>query len=253
MPRHHYRRVPPCTIEAIRFLSAISGSSRAMRWTLLKRALRDGLYTPNERPWDLAWLPFGRLPRPFCQPPGGAGIRTLGPSEGPCLPSPWCAHVLQNAAHERGHARGASLPALEAASYRHARHVRMRTIGLARVLRKPDLPPPPPSPSGADAPSATNSHESLRLADCVESALAGLCWLRPDRWPCSGISHPPLPCADEIMNLSAWPGVSKVAAMTDDDLPPRLTRLTFHGPLSEARAARLVGRLTRPPPATVLE
>jgi SAM-dependent methyltransferase len=43
-----------------------------------------------------------------------------------------------------------------------------------------------------------------------------------------------------------------VATMTDD-LPPRLTRLTFHGPLSEARAARLVGRLTRTPPATVLD
>jgi len=41
--------------------------------------------------------------------------------------------------------------------------------------------------------------------------------------------------------------------MTDDDLPPRLTRLTFHGPLSEARAARLVGRLTRTSPATVLD
>jgi SAM-dependent methyltransferase len=41
--------------------------------------------------------------------------------------------------------------------------------------------------------------------------------------------------------------------MTDDDLPPRLTRLTFHGPLSEARAARLVGRLTRTPPVTVLD
>ena len=40
--------------------------------------------------------------------------------------------------------------------------------------------------------------------------------------------------------------------MTDDD-PPRLTRLTFHGPLSEARAARLVGRLTRARPATVLD
>jgi SAM-dependent methyltransferase len=41
--------------------------------------------------------------------------------------------------------------------------------------------------------------------------------------------------------------------MTDDELPPRLTRLTFHGPLSEARAARLVGRLTRTRPATVLD
>jgi cyclopropane fatty-acyl-phospholipid synthase-like methyltransferase len=41
--------------------------------------------------------------------------------------------------------------------------------------------------------------------------------------------------------------------MADDDLPPRLTRLTFHGPLSEARAARLVARLTRTRPATVLD
>jgi cyclopropane fatty-acyl-phospholipid synthase-like methyltransferase len=37
------------------------------------------------------------------------------------------------------------------------------------------------------------------------------------------------------------------------DLPPSLTQLTFHGPLSEARAARLVGRLTRANPATVLD
>jgi SAM-dependent methyltransferase len=41
--------------------------------------------------------------------------------------------------------------------------------------------------------------------------------------------------------------------MADDDLPPRLTRLTFRGPLSEASAARLVGRLTRTRPATVLD
>ena len=33
--------------------------------------------------------------------------------------------------------------------------------------------------------------------------------------------------------------------MTDAELPPSLTRLTFHGPLSEARASRLVARLTR--------
>jgi cyclopropane fatty-acyl-phospholipid synthase-like methyltransferase len=32
-----------------------------------------------------------------------------------------------------------------------------------------------------------------------------------------------------------------------------MTRLTFHGPLSEARAARLVDRLTRTHPATVLD
>jgi SAM-dependent methyltransferase len=38
-----------------------------------------------------------------------------------------------------------------------------------------------------------------------------------------------------------------------DDLPPRFTRLTFHGPLSEARAARIVGRLARTRPATVLD
>jgi SAM-dependent methyltransferase len=41
--------------------------------------------------------------------------------------------------------------------------------------------------------------------------------------------------------------------MTDDDLPPRYTRLAFHGPLSEARAARLVGRLAGTSPATVLD
>ncbi|MFD5569881.1 SAM-dependent methyltransferase [Streptomyces cadmiisoli] len=35
--------------------------------------------------------------------------------------------------------------------------------------------------------------------------------------------------------------------------PPRLTRLTFHGPLSEARADALVGRLARNAPATVLD
>src|ERR1700722_12344210 len=41
--------------------------------------------------------------------------------------------------------------------------------------------------------------------------------------------------------------------MSNDDSPPRMTRLTFHGPLSEARAARLVERLTRTRPATVLD
>ena len=41
--------------------------------------------------------------------------------------------------------------------------------------------------------------------------------------------------------------------MTDTELPPSLTRLTFHGPLSEARAARLVDRLTRTGPRTVLD
>ncbi|MFB8756548.1 SAM-dependent methyltransferase [Streptomyces nigra] len=37
------------------------------------------------------------------------------------------------------------------------------------------------------------------------------------------------------------------------DGPPRLTRLTFHGPLSEQRAGRLVERLARAEPATVLD
>ena len=35
--------------------------------------------------------------------------------------------------------------------------------------------------------------------------------------------------------------------------PPRLTRLTFHGPLGEARAARIVERLVRANPGTVLD
>jgi SAM-dependent methyltransferase len=39
----------------------------------------------------------------------------------------------------------------------------------------------------------------------------------------------------------------------DPDLPPSLTRLTFHGPMSEARAARLVERLARTTPRTVLD
>ncbi|MFJ7199844.1 MULTISPECIES: SAM-dependent methyltransferase [unclassified Streptomyces] len=41
--------------------------------------------------------------------------------------------------------------------------------------------------------------------------------------------------------------------MTETDLPPRLTRLTFHGPLSEARAARIVDRLGRAAPVRVLD
>jgi cyclopropane fatty-acyl-phospholipid synthase-like methyltransferase len=41
--------------------------------------------------------------------------------------------------------------------------------------------------------------------------------------------------------------------MTDTAAPPRLTRLTFHGPLSEARAARIIERLARANPATVLD
>lgn len=41
--------------------------------------------------------------------------------------------------------------------------------------------------------------------------------------------------------------------MTQTQTPPSLTRLTFHGPLGEARAARIVERLARPSPATVLD
>ena len=55
------------------------------------------------------------------------------------------------------------------------------------------------------------------------------------------------------MNLSVWPRGLSVAAVTDDNLPPRMTRLTFHGPLSEGRAARIVARLARTSPATVLD
>nr|WP_246620273.1 class I SAM-dependent methyltransferase [Streptomyces corallincola] len=38
-----------------------------------------------------------------------------------------------------------------------------------------------------------------------------------------------------------------------DDLPPRLSRLTFHGPLSDARADAMVRRLATPRPARVLD
>ncbi|MDT9684065.1 methyltransferase domain-containing protein [Streptomyces sp. TRM76323] len=41
--------------------------------------------------------------------------------------------------------------------------------------------------------------------------------------------------------------------MTGTDLPPRLTRLAFHGPLSEDRARRLVASLAAARPATVLD
>ncbi|MFD9032326.1 SAM-dependent methyltransferase [Streptomyces sp. NPDC059567] len=41
--------------------------------------------------------------------------------------------------------------------------------------------------------------------------------------------------------------------MTDNDLPPRLGSLTFHGPLSEARATRMIERLAADSPATVLD
>ncbi|MER5640152.1 methyltransferase [Kitasatospora sp. NPDC002227] len=41
--------------------------------------------------------------------------------------------------------------------------------------------------------------------------------------------------------------------MTDISGPPRLTHLTFHGPLSENRSDRMIRRLTTPAPVTVLD
>ncbi|WP_306337058.1 cyclopropane-fatty-acyl-phospholipid synthase family protein [Streptomyces sp. KL118A] len=46
---------------------------------------------------------------------------------------------------------------------------------------------------------------------------------------------------------------TKAPETTDAAHPPRLTRLTFHGPLSEARAQRLVERLAASGPRTVLD
>ncbi|MEU6604015.1 class I SAM-dependent methyltransferase [Streptomyces shenzhenensis] len=43
------------------------------------------------------------------------------------------------------------------------------------------------------------------------------------------------------------------SAPRTNESPPRLTRLTFHGPLSEARAAGMVARLAGAGPATVLD
>jgi SAM-dependent methyltransferase len=43
------------------------------------------------------------------------------------------------------------------------------------------------------------------------------------------------------------------APAADAGLPPTLTKLTFHGPLSEARAARIVARLTANHPGSVLD
>jgi hypothetical protein len=41
--------------------------------------------------------------------------------------------------------------------------------------------------------------------------------------------------------------------MANTELPGRLSQVPFHGPLSEARAARLTDRLTRNGPSTVLD
>jgi tRNA G46 methylase TrmB len=41
--------------------------------------------------------------------------------------------------------------------------------------------------------------------------------------------------------------------MENEDLPGQLSQVPFHGPLSQARAARLTERLTRNQPRTVLD
>jgi predicted RNA methylase len=41
--------------------------------------------------------------------------------------------------------------------------------------------------------------------------------------------------------------------MVNTDRPARLSQVPFHGPLSQARAARLTERLTRNHPGTVLD
>src|SRR6478609_2108756 len=43
------------------------------------------------------------------------------------------------------------------------------------------------------------------------------------------------------------------AQTADAGIPPGLSQLTFHGPLSEARAARIVARLAAGQPRTVLD
>ncbi|MEU7488414.1 class I SAM-dependent methyltransferase [Streptomyces sp. NPDC042319] len=54
---------------------------------------------------------------------------------------------------------------------------------------------------------------------------------------------------------AAQPAPANAAQPTSgaDDGPPRLTRLDFHGPLSEERAGRMVQRLAAARPATVLD
>ncbi|MFE9448855.1 SAM-dependent methyltransferase [Streptomyces sp. NPDC006739] len=50
------------------------------------------------------------------------------------------------------------------------------------------------------------------------------------------------------------PATSSTAATLDtDEVPPRLTRLTFHGPLSETRATAMVRRLAGVRPGSVLD
>jgi hypothetical protein len=58
--------------------------------------------------------------RPPASHLAGLGSAPSGRTGEPCLPSPSSAHVPPHAARARGHAHGASLPASEAASYRHA-------------------------------------------------------------------------------------------------------------------------------------
>ena len=57
----------------------------------------------------------------------------------------------------------------------------------------------------------------------------------------------------DAADATALATTAPATTTVDAGLPPRLTRLTFHGPLSEARAARIVERLARSAPATVLD
>jgi len=70
----------------------------------------------------------------------GLGSAPSGRTGEPCPPSPWCADVPPHAARARGDAHRASLPASEAASYRHTRHVWMDAAATATVHREVQQP-----------------------------------------------------------------------------------------------------------------
>lgn len=61
----------------------------------------------------------------------GVGPAPSDRTGGPCLPWTWCVSVPPRAAHARGGAHGASLPASEATSCCHARHERTRMVRLS--------------------------------------------------------------------------------------------------------------------------
>ncbi|MEC3994622.1 class I SAM-dependent methyltransferase [Actinacidiphila sp. DG2A-62] len=64
--------------------------------------------------------------------------------------------------------------------------------------------------------------------------------------------HTPQTAAQTPAGISATP-VPDAAGTARGDGPPRLTRLDFHGPLSDERAARMVARLARTGPRSVLD